>query len=431
MVMSDNDKFMAIIERFEAAERNHYLERGLALLELRDERAYRDHKYDTFDACCEQHLELTPRRAGQLIAAAQLGQKLNNCSLNLPSRESHIRPLVERLEQDEDRISVWRDVLATTNGVKIKAKDVDDAIGRFLVLRNKEYVTLSEWRELKQEDRASLLARRGKKGMNRQDNAEIEWASWSWNPITGCLHGCPYCYARDIAFEIYPQDVGFAPTLWPDRLAAPYFQAVPQANLDDPIKNMARKNIFTCSMADLFGRWVPAEWIQAVLDVVAGNPKWNFLFLTKFPKRMSEFDIPKNAWMGTTVDLQARVKNAEDAFANVKAGVKWLSIEPMLEPIKFERLDLFDWMVIGGASPSRATDGTPATPEWNIPLDWLVDIVAQARAVGCKIYPKSNSGLRGLTRSGAMQYPGVDPHAIELPKAFEYLRMLPKQDQIG
>jgi hypothetical protein len=49
----------------------------------------------------------------------------------------------------------------------------------------------------------------------------------SWKPVTGCLHGCPYCYARNIARDIYPPDVGFAPTLWLDRLTAPANQRVP------------------------------------------------------------------------------------------------------------------------------------------------------------------------------------------------------------
>ena len=39
--------------------------------------------------------------------------------------------------------------------------------------------------------------------------------------------------------------------------------------------------------------------------------------------------------MGTTVDAQARVANAERAFAKVEAKVKWLSCEPLLEPLRF------------------------------------------------------------------------------------------------
>jgi protein gp37 len=48
-------------------------------------------------------------------------------------------------------------------------------------------------------------------------------------------------------------------------------------------------------MADLFGRWVPAEWIEAVLDSIRANPQWNSLLLTKFPKRLAEFQFPDNA----------------------------------------------------------------------------------------------------------------------------------------
>ena len=28
---------------------------------------------------------------------------------------------------------------------------------------------------------------------------KIEWADSTWNPVTGCLNGCSYCYARKIA----------------------------------------------------------------------------------------------------------------------------------------------------------------------------------------------------------------------------------------
>jgi protein gp37 len=270
-----------------------------------------------------------------------------------------------------------------------------------------------------------MLGRAGKRTMNKQDNTDIEWADWSWNPISGCLHGCPYCYARNIAFEIYPDDVGFAPTLWLDRLTAPRNQKVPA----DAERNVARKNIFTCSMADLFGRWVPDEWIERVLAEVAANPQWNFLFLTKFPKRMTDFDVPENAWMGTTVDLQARVANAEKAFEKVRARVRWLSIEPMLEPLAFANLKLFDWVVIGGASPTRAIDGTPSTPAWAPPLDWIVKLHEQARAAGCKVYYKTNSGLSDAIR--LREYPGRDSEPLQAPEVFNYLRAVPATERLG
>ncbi len=31
------------------------------------------------------------------------------------------------------------------------------------------------------------------------NKTKIDWAEMSWNPVTGCRHGCPYCYARRTA----------------------------------------------------------------------------------------------------------------------------------------------------------------------------------------------------------------------------------------
>ncbi len=55
-----------------------------------------------------------------------------------------------------------------------------------------------------------------KQKFNEQKNSDIEWAMWSWNPVTGCNHGCRYCYAHVIALGIYEQK--FVPTFIPERL---------------------------------------------------------------------------------------------------------------------------------------------------------------------------------------------------------------------
>ena len=180
------------------------------------------------------------------------------------------------------------------------------------------------------------------------------------------------------------------------------------------------RNVFTCSMADLFGRWVPAAWIEAVLGEIRRAPQWNFLCLTKFPKRAVEFDLPPNAWMGTTVDLQARVKAAEDAFEQITAGVRWLSIEPFLEPLRFQHLERFDWMVIGGASETRQTAGSPATPAWRPPFAWIEDLVRQARDAGCTVYFKTNLLQRRLLEM-PFDVP-IQADAEPLPEVFRYLK---------
>jgi protein gp37 len=267
-------------------------------------------------------------------------------------------------------------------------------------------VTLEEWSALGARARKEALATHGDKKFNPQgDNENIEWALWSWNPVSGCLHNCPYCYARDLADRLYGHK--FAPALWPERLKAPGNTRYPSAKVAEW---MGHKNVFVCSMADLFGRWVPREWIAAVLAEAAAAPQWNFLFLTKFPSRMAEFEFPPNAWVGTTVDCQARVANAEKAFRKVKAAFKWLSCEPLIEPLTFTDLGAFDWLVLGGASPSTQT------PEWRPPREWVLDIEGAARAAGVPIYEKTNLLLR--TR----EYPGIMPAPVaEAPDALRYL----------
>ncbi len=116
--------------------------------------------------------------------------------------------------------------------------------------------------------------------MNR---SRIEYCNFSWNPVTGCRHSCPYCYAakqakrlsgdvrvnkgsnqlrkdenglyildnpfRNQSGKVIPDPVGFEPVMHRYRLEMPAQKKKPA-------------NIFVCSMADLFGVWVPDSWID-------------------------------------------------------------------------------------------------------------------------------------------------------------------------
>jgi len=144
--------------------------------------------------------------------------------------------------------------------------------------------------------------------------------------------------------------------------------------------------VFVCSMADLFGEWVPQEWIDAVLEAVRAAPQWNFLFLTKNPKRLAGIDWPDNAWVGTTVDCQKRVAAAEKAFAKITARVKFLSCEPLLEKLTFENLKVFDWLIIG---PKRVGAGHEQ-PEW----EWVESLLRQARQAKLRVYFKPHLTVR-------------------------------------
>lgn len=41
------------------------------------------------------------------------------------------------------------------------------------------------------------------------------------------------------------------------------------------------RTIFVCSMADLFGSWVPDSWIEEVFAACDKAPQHNYIFLTK------------------------------------------------------------------------------------------------------------------------------------------------------
>jgi len=115
----------------------------------------------------------------------------------------------------------------------------------------------------------------------------------TWNPVTGCLYGCVYCWARRYAKHLSEMGVepystkGFQPTFVDSRLR----------------KKFSRNSfIFTCDMGDLLGEWVPTEWIERVLDTIRMWPHTYFLLLTKNPKRYLSLNLPVNIVVGATIE---------------------------------------------------------------------------------------------------------------------------------
>ncbi|KLU63087.1 phage protein Gp37/Gp68 [Peptococcaceae bacterium CEB3] len=158
--------------------------------------------------------------------------------------------------------------------------------------------------------------------MNKQGPYGIPYCDHTWSPVTGCFHGCTYCFARRIAqrfkgSKAFPN--GFAPSFHPGRLT-------------EPLKLKRPSRIFVSDMGDLFGDWVPTEWIKQVLQVVEQCPQHTFLFLTKNPKRYADFVFPSNAWIGTSVENQAAADERIPLLLRTPAAtVRFISAEPLLE----------------------------------------------------------------------------------------------------
>lgn len=176
----------------------------------------------------------------------------------------------------------------------------------------------------------------------------IEWCDRTWNVITGCRHGCPYCYARGVAENRlrgrhgYDTADPFAPAFHPMRLSEPLYDRRPRL-------------IFPSSMGDALGAWVPRTQIQAVIDVCRSASWHRFLWLTKNPSRYAEFDWPANCWLGTSVsgeDTPANHDRLAALYASVNSapGRHFISLEPFTlgdDAAPFLGTFLPAWVIIG------------------------------------------------------------------------------------
>jgi len=190
--------------------------------------------------------------------------------------------------------------------------------------------------------------------------SDIEWTEMTWNPTIGCTKvspGCKNCYAETMAKRLQGMGMrgyenGFRLTLMPERLAEPLERRKPTV-------------YFVNSMSDLFHEKVPFEYIGRVFDVMARAPQHTFQVLTKRAERMAAFcrdiRVPPNVWLGVSVENRKHGVPRIDVLRSIDAGVRFLSVEPLLEDLG--RIDLSDihWVIVGGESGRKAR---PMKAEW-------------------------------------------------------------------
>jgi len=381
-----------------------FVQVGSALLEILESRLYRN-THGTFEEYCRERWRMERAHAYRLIDASKVAQNLSPLGDILPATERQTRPLVT-LEPEQQR-EVWLEAVSTAPAGKITAAHVETVKGEILAKKSalteerksKPTITLSGIVDKKLVE-VAYPEPQGNHQFNRTNDA-VDWASWTWNPVTGCLHGCKYCYAREIAYrftDTYP--IQFAPLFHHERLDAPINTKPGTGRAQDG-------RVFVCSMADLFGEWVPQNWIDAVLDATLKAPEWEYLFLTKFPQRYRRINLPPKAWFGASVDIQKRVKITEKAMPELDVAVRWISVEPMLEPLVFNDLSWCDLVVIGAQSETKQPDGF--VPAFAPPLEWVVDLIAQARAAGVPVYLKPNLSGELTGSKPGMKLPQEQP----------------------
>lgn len=265
--------------------------------------------------------------------------------------------------------------------------------------------------------------------------SEISWTESTWNPLRGCTKvsaGCKNCYAMGVAERFSGPGMpyeGLAHKVagkaeWTNKV-----MLVPDKLLE-PVRWKKPRLIFVNSMSDLFHEGVPTEYIINVLAIVAACPQHTFQILTKRPERMKRVlkiletaitfyidatgDMPQvneqmrtlaavpgfrcwplpNVWIGVSVEDQKTADERIPLLLETPAAVRWVSYEPALGPVDFERIAVvekddgtdtgfdvlrgaqwrwvdqgeygrecnsLDWIVIGGESGLHSR---PFDPQW-------------------------------------------------------------------
>jgi protein gp37 len=220
----------------------------------------------------------------------------------------------------------------------------------------------------------------------------IEWTDYTWNPVTGCDRispECANCYAipqakrnKAMGSARYQHDgdprtsgPGFGLTLHWDKLAEPRHWRTPRWT-------------FVNSMSDLFHGQVPLTFIQQVFTAMQQADKHTFQVLTKRATRLRRL-APSLAWapniyMGVSVGMRRYQSRIAD-LCQTPAQVKFLSLEPLLEPLPHLPLAGIHWVIVGGESGPGARPMDPA---------WVRDIRDQCQAAGVAFFFKQWGGVR-------------------------------------
>jgi protein gp37 len=212
--------------------------------------------------------------------------------------------------------------------------------------------------------------------------SSIEWTESTWNPVTGCTKvspGCKFCYAERMALRLQAMGQrnyknGFDLTLQ-------------QQALELPLRWKRPQTIFVNSMSDLFHSSVPESFIESVFDVMNRGNWHRYQMLTKRSERLLELS-PKLLW-GSQIWMGVSIENSKyeyriDHLRETPAAIKFLSLEPLLGPLRSLNLEGIGWVIVGGESGPGAR---------KMKLSWVTEIRDQCNAARVPFFFKQWGGV--------------------------------------
>ncbi len=360
-----------------------------AFYQIQEQELYRCAKYPTEAAFFKEKLGYSRSTSLRLAKEGRLLHRLSSMEdkpVGLFTSDRHLRPLLKFKDAEQDAaITLARKWMRLADLSELSPKLMEAAV-TFLhpsappaaQEQSIEARMAARFRKLVEGEKAHLpqktaaailrvfdnLAKKATALGGPRRSTGIDWTHTTWNPLQGCTRvssGCDYCYAAKLVAtrmaDVYP---GLAKKLSNGRCAFTGKIKLLPEELAEPLQDKQPKRWFVNSMSDLFHKGVPEHFINQVFAVMEKATWHQFQVLTKRPERMAAFtqkrykdrQPPGNIWLGTSTENQETFDERYAHLKGTKAAIRWLSIEPMLGPIKFSATDGLDWVVVGGESGS-------------------------------------------------------------------------------
>lgn len=255
------------------------------------------------------------------------------------------------------------------------------------------------------------------------DRTSIEWTDATWNPVRGCSRvseGCRHCYAEGIAARFSGPGQPFEGFADRHKAGSAWTGAVDLAPgwADAPIAWRTPRRVFVNSMSDLFHENLHQDSIALVYGVAIAAVHLRghtFQILTKRAKRMRKvlrnpefWDLanahasavvlehvdpndrrttdaratlreysprmpPPGIHLGVSVENQDAADNRIPHLLYTPAALRFLSCEPLLEPLHLRKIDIgghFEIYPLDGTTDCEDDDGQPLP---NLPaIGWVI-----------------------------------------------------------